>query len=639
MDMSEIVVLIPHYNNIDGLYRSLASISAVEPVDVLVVDDGSRVKPDLCELRRQFPQTERIELVCLEKNRGIEIALNTGLKKLVNGYKYIARLDCGDVCSSRRFKIQKNFLENNPDCGLVGSWTSFSEQPDLTAGNSPQFLVRYPESYAAVRKRMLFNSAFAHQAVMIRSAIFSKAGCYSTNYPGAEDYDLFFRIIQISKAANIPQVLTACELSDNGLSRTNRHRQIVSRVRLIWKYRSMNYVRASFGIVRNLLLLLLPHSFVAVLKSFKFKLAGLIKSSKPDLPQVIHVIECAAGGTLDVVADLANGLPEFRHCVVYGKRHDTPVDIAARFFPGVELVVWKNARRKVGFHDVLALCELIRIFFLHRNAKVIHLHSSKAGFIGRVAAALCRMSDKVIFTSHGAAFLCSVVEPLKGKLFTFAERFSAKLGGRVIACSASERDEFLKRRIPAEFVCNGVQVFTAEKRASVSGNVLTVISAGRLVRQKNPQLFAKIAERFVGDSRVKFVWIGDGDFPGALANNIHVTGWLTRTEVNTHLQAADIYLSTSLWEGMPLSVLQAMQAGLPLILSDCVGNRDLVRQFENGYLFCNITEAIIGIEELIRDRSIREKLGGNSKRIVLEQFGFENMFENYRRLYFEIIAG
>ena len=86
----------------------------------------------------------------------------------------------------------------------------------------------------------------------------------------------------------------------------------------------------------------------------------------------------------------------------------------------------------------------------------------------------------------------------------------------------------------------------------------------------------------MNNSNLQFIWCGDGELRAELTSpNIKCTGWMERKELEIYLANADIYLSTSLWEGMPLSVLEAMSIGLPVVLSDCVGNRDLVEN--NGF--------------------------------------------------------
>ena len=109
---TDIVVLIPHYNNLEGLIKSLSAVSkSVIAVDVLVVDDGSSIPVEEKQLQKIYPS---ITVLHSSKNEGIEKALNRGLTYICDNkpYKYVARLDAEDVCSPDRFAKQKEFLEN-----------------------------------------------------------------------------------------------------------------------------------------------------------------------------------------------------------------------------------------------------------------------------------------------------------------------------------------------------------------------------------------------------------------------------------------------------------------------------------------------------------------------------------------------
>lgn len=126
-------------------------------------------------------------------------------------------------------------------------------------------------------------------------------------------------------------------------------------------------------------------------------------------------------------------------------------------------------------------------------------------------------------------------------------------------------------------------------------------TVGRITFQKNPQLFNQIAQHFQGDDRVKFLWIGDGELRHEIQENdqVQVTGWVTPDEVQNYLKQVDVYISTSLWEGLPLSVLEAMALGKPLLLSDCVGNVDTVEQGVNGFLYHDSQQAIEKIKHFL----------------------------------------
>ncbi|MBK6979684.1 MAG: glycosyltransferase [Cytophagaceae bacterium] len=81
---------------------------------------------------------------------------------------------------------------------------------------------------------------------------------------------------------------------------------------------------------------------------------------------------------------------------------------------------------------------------------------------------------------------------------------------------------------------------------------LTILTSGRISSQKNPSLFNAIALSFKDYPQVSFVWVGEGELSHCLtANNITITGWVSKEETNKYYSVADIYLSTALWEGLP----------------------------------------------------------------------------------------
>ncbi|MQJ98206.1 glycosyltransferase, partial [Escherichia coli] len=138
------------------------------------------------------------------------------------------------------------------------------------------------------------------------------------------------------------------------------------------------------------------------------------------------------------------------------------------------------------------------------------------------------------------------------------------------------------------------------------------MTCGRITEQKNPTLFNQIAAAFAQRQDVKFVWIGDGENEQRAlltSTNIVVTGWYSKAEVESTVRAADLYLSTSLWEGLPFSVLEALSLGKCLLLSDCVGNRDLVKDGYNGFSFLTAEEAIGRIEWLMQNREAIRQMG------------------------------
>lgn len=357
--------------------------------------------------------------------------------------------------------------------------------------------------------------------------------------------------------------------------------------------------------------------------------------------KVLHIVESFAGGVFDFIRDLVDGMPEYEHVIVHGMREYTPKNyeelIKASAFIKIE-----NFQREISLlKDYKALLEIVSILKNFKNDRiVIHLHSSKAGFIGRVACKILKLNDLVIYTPHGASFLRKDVSDLKRKTYVLLEKIAVFCGGLVVACSQSEANEFKKYGIDAVYINNGVEdfskIFEKEfKREEKENKKIVVGNSGRIVEQKNPRLFNHIAEEFIKNKEVEFLWIGDGPLKNELTSpNIKITGWLNREKAMEYLYGyVDIYLSTSLWEGLPLNVLQAMSFKKPLVLHRCVGNVDLVRDNVNGFIFDTKEQAVEAINELISDENKRRQYGENSYKIYVNEFSIEKMISEYRNLY------
>lgn len=350
--------------------------------------------------------------------------------------------------------------------------------------------------------------------------------------------------------------------------------------------------------------------------------------------KIVHVVECFAGGVFSFLSNLTNELDKEEYIVIYGiNRDNTPSDFREKFPPNTKFIPWKSASRSLNpLTDLKALWELYIILKKIDDIDIIHLHSSKAGFLGRIVSFLLGKSSRTIYTPHAISFLRLDVSSKKRKIFIWMERFASFFGGKIVACSQSEKEAIEEQGIKnVTFINNGIKPLQIEKKENTS-NKITIISVGRLSIQKNPKLFNDIALEFKDNPNIQFIWCGDGELKSELiSQNIKCTGWIERKELESCLANADIYLSTSLWEGLPLSVLEAMSIGLPVILSSCVGNRDLVE--DNGFLYIDKIEAVKNINELLKNKIWINKKGHNSKIIVENNFNMRNMAISYLNIY------
>ena len=264
---SSIVVLIPHYNNPEGLESSLHSIEYPHLVDVVVVDDGSTFKPDKQKLTQLFNARFNLHFLYNNVNKGIEHTLNHGLKYIVEQLQsiYVARLDCGDTCAPMRLIRQKEYLDAHSDVYLVGSWVAF-----VDAQGQKVYTYKAPSNHKDIVNNMYLKCSFIHPSVMFRTAALEKTGSYPVNYVAAEDYAFFFKFIRNYKTHILPEVLTYCELNLNGISSLKRSTQLKSKIRIILDNRSMSPYFV-MGLLKNLALRLLPYSIVAKAKAILLK--------------------------------------------------------------------------------------------------------------------------------------------------------------------------------------------------------------------------------------------------------------------------------------------------------------------------------------------------------------------------------
>jgi len=256
--MSRVALLIPVYNNQDGLERSLASLTGEVPLDIVVVDDGSTPPIRLPEV----PPPHRAFLLRLEENKGIEHALNHGLGWILErGYEYVARLDVGDIPLPGRFLRQMEFLEENPEYALVGGQVQF-----VGLDGKEVFRERFPTEDAQIRRIMHARNCFIHPAVMVRAWALKEVGLYSDRYKAVEDFELFFRIMRRFKVANLPGYVVKCEVNPGGISLTKRRKQVLGRLKVMLHYFDPRIKESWLGLVKNLLLLFTPVPLVQALK-------------------------------------------------------------------------------------------------------------------------------------------------------------------------------------------------------------------------------------------------------------------------------------------------------------------------------------------------------------------------------------
>ncbi|MEG9295983.1 glycosyltransferase [Mangrovibacillus sp. Mu-81] len=351
--------------------------------------------------------------------------------------------------------------------------------------------------------------------------------------------------------------------------------------------------------------------------------------------KILHVTESFGAGVYSFLVDLCNELSDNHDIiVVYSERSETPSDFRDDFKENIKFI-----KMDMGLKKALSATNKLKKIIVEEHPEIIHLHSSKAGLVGRIASRLLNYKGQLYYNPHGLSFLRKDIGIILRWLFFISEKILAKLGGLIIAVSESEKEE-VKRISPRVIsINNGINIVKMKSEEQLDNDryynekSFTVGTVGRVAFQKNPALFNKIA---MSMPNVNFIWIGDGEMKGVLsANNVLVTGWLNRKEVLKKVASLDVYVQTSLWEGLPISVLEAMYLKKPLVLSKTVGNVDLVNEGKNGFI-CSKENDFIEKINFYEENKKQAKLDGESSfEYLVEHFDKEKGLNQYIRLYEE----
>jgi glycosyltransferase involved in cell wall biosynthesis len=353
------------------------------------------------------------------------------------------------------------------------------------------------------------------------------------------------------------------------------------------------------------------------------------------MARIAHVSESLATGVLSVLSILTHAQARDGHEVILlgsQLREDTPAGWRDMLPVGLRFVDVPMRREIDPKADVQGLLGLWRALRLCRP-DVVHLHSSKAGALGRVAALPLRA--RVVYQPHGIAYLRSDVSSSSRRAYKCIEGLLALLGGTVVACSEGERAALgsVVASSRSVVVANGIEL-SGVLRADPGKERVCIGTCGRISPQKGPEFFAEVAAALGDDA--DFVWIGDGEAPGKealLRAGVRVTGWCSRAEAQHHIAGLQIYVQTSAWEGMPISLIEAMAAGLPAVATDVVGNRDLLAGTDAGTLVGTPAEMIGALSSFIQSSERRRITGRRARELVERKYSAAKMVEKFYGVY------
>lgn len=386
------------------------------------------------------------------------------------------------------------------------------------------------------------------------------------------------------------------------------------------------------------------------------------ESTVPHKRKLLIVHE-AMGGCGRNVIDIVNGADQskFDITVLYGTnriddyyRHSIPtMSEHATLIPAPYL------SRSLNPFTAIHATRQVRAVIKRLKPDILHCHSSIAGIVGRLASVGLHVG-KVFYSPHAYAFQAWEFSKAKKKLFVLIERFfSRKLTTCTFNVSSGERDEALKHNIdkPDKFkvVYNGIPDIDLPSKTearnllglkSLPENAIIVGSTVRLSLQKDPMTFVRIAQKVVKDNPlVHFVCVGDGNLrdeteqfvkDNGLSGNVHLLGY--RDDAERIVSAFDIYLLTSLYEGLPYSLIEALRAGIPIAATNVTGNSEVVQPGVNGYLFAvgDVEGGAAKVQQIISERAEKSMFSPETIRdTYLSRFTSEQMLSSIQESYLQ----
>ena len=356
--------------------------------------------------------------------------------------------------------------------------------------------------------------------------------------------------------------------------------------------------------------------------------------------KILHITESFGAGVEHFLQLVTRGQAAAGHQVLlaHSIRADTPVKMLdTQFLHLAKRTVVQMVTQVSVLQDILSVWRLMSLIRQERP-DVVHLHSSKAGVLGRVAAWLSVSDAQVFYSPHGFAFLRQDVSLTKQKLYLLFEQLAAKLGDTLVACSQSELNLAVEkvRHSRVRFVENAIDLSKVQRSQGSTDGQVYVFNAGRVCYQKGPWRFSSVASACT-DLPVQFVWIGNGEMADSLlsahAPNLQLTGWVTHAEVSQRLTRADVFLMPSLWEGMPLALIEAQAAGVPAVVPNVVGCKDVVQHGVTGFVCDSNEDLCARTRELVANAQLRRRMGENAAQMASTRFAVERMNKELLQLY------
>jgi len=374
---------------------------------------------------------------------------------------------------------------------------------------------------------------------------------------------------------------------------------------------------------------------------------------------ILYIItKLELGGAQKQLLSLVRGLDKERFNPYILTAYDGLLVDTAKAIPNLKLIRCRFLERKIRpIKDTLALFFIYR-FIKNNKIDIVHTHSSKAGILGRLAAKAAGVRI-IIHTVHGWSFH-DYQAGIIYYFYLFLEKFCAQFSSAIVVVSQwdkrqaarqsvgrQDKYKLIRYAINYEELKNNTEGSKVRKEFGLSEADLVIGMVACFKPQKAPLDFIKLASVIKKDfPNAKFILVGDGVLREKvrvlidklnLKEQVILTGW--RHDVASILSCLDVFVLTSLWEGLPIAVLEAMATGLPVIATDTGGISEVVLHGKTGYLVNpgDIEALQDRLKELLMKPSLRKEFANQAiTTLGSNGYSLNNMLKNTTQLYSDL---
>lgn len=319
-----------------------------------------------------------------------------------------------------------------------------------------------------------------------------------------------------------------------------------------------------------------------------------------------------------------------------------------RKIKGVNTIILPALVREINpIMDIKAIYELHKLI-QKEHPDILHLHSSKAGTIGRLSA--IGTNAKTIFTVHGWAFTQNAGSKMKTKLYKTVEKIMTPFTDLFICVSEYDYTIGINSHVLNKHKKNAITIHNGVEKPPVvleqkQNKVTKIVMTARFSSQKDQEsLISAIANLY--DRNFKMIFVGDGETLEDcrkqvqrldISNKVQFVGF--KSDVTPYLRDSDVYVLSTHYEGLPISIIEAMSYSLPILATDVGGNSELIDK--NGILIDSndaVDSLTMALKKMLNDSTLIETMGMASYSKFINDFQLKDKLVEINDAYERILS-